>query len=101
MEEMSSILRLIGSSNRMFEGNVFNEMAVGFKEVAVLSEKSAAQQHNAINERFHLLIDVLTAHRYVYILLRHCILRHTMAGLTQIKNVFQFPVIYVIEWTKE
>lgn len=67
MEEMSSILRLIGSSNKMFGGNTFSEMAVGFKEVAVLSDKSAVHQHNAINERFHLLIDVLTAHRYWYI----------------------------------
>lgn len=63
MEEMSSILRSIGSSNKMFGANTFNEMAVGFKEVAALSDKSAVHQHNAINERFHLLIDVLTAHR--------------------------------------
>ncbi len=63
MEEMSSIMRLIGSPNNMFGANTFNEMAAGFKDVAVLSEKSAIHQHNAINERFHLLIDVLTAHR--------------------------------------
>lgn len=65
IEEMSSMLRLVGMSQEMFGNTTFKEMATGFKEVSQLSEKCAQHQHNSINERFNLLIDVLTAHRYL------------------------------------
>lgn len=62
VDEMSGILRLMGTTHNMFGEGTFTTMANGFKEVANLSEKCAQHQHNSINERFNLLIDVLTAH---------------------------------------
>lgn len=63
IEEMSSIVRLIGSTNHIYGESTFQEMATGFKEVSRISEKCAEHQHNSLNERFNYLIDVLTAHR--------------------------------------
>lgn len=63
IEEMSSILKLIATTNTIFSGTTFSDMSIGFKEVSTLSEKCANLQQNAICERFVILIDILTAHR--------------------------------------
>lgn len=63
IDEMSSVLRLMGASPAMLGDSTLTEMASGFKDVASLSEQCAMQQHNSISERFNVLIDVLTAHR--------------------------------------
>lgn len=65
IDEMSSVVRLIGSSHQGGVDSTFQDMATGFKEVSRLSEKCAEHQHNSLNERFNYLIDVLTAHRFV------------------------------------
>lgn len=63
IDEMSSVLRLMGTSPAMFGDTTLIDMATGFKDVASLSDQCAQQQHSSISERFNVLIDVLTAHR--------------------------------------
>uniref|UniRef100_A0A1B0CKB2 Putative sorting nexin-8 n=1 Tax=Lutzomyia longipalpis TaxID=7200 RepID=A0A1B0CKB2_LUTLO len=62
MEDISSILKLLSSSDRVFSFDTFPDMTKGFHEVAKISEKSAMTLENAISERFNMLLDVLTAH---------------------------------------
>lgn len=64
IEEMGNQMRLVGATGGVFEENTFGDMVAGFKEAAQLSEASVALQHNAISERFTLLIETLTAHRF-------------------------------------
>uniref|UniRef100_A0A1B0DE58 Uncharacterized protein n=1 Tax=Phlebotomus papatasi TaxID=29031 RepID=A0A1B0DE58_PHLPP len=62
MEDISSILKLLGSSDRVFAFDTFADMTKGFHEVAKTTENSAMTLESAISERFNMLLDVLTAH---------------------------------------
>ncbi|XP_059613036.1 sorting nexin-8-like isoform X2 [Phlebotomus argentipes] len=62
MEDISSILKLLSSSDRVFTFDTFTDMTRGFHEVAKITEKSAVTLESAISERFNMLLDVLTAH---------------------------------------
>ncbi|GAB0097463.1 sorting nexin-8-like [Sergentomyia squamirostris] len=62
MEDISSILKLMGSSDSVFAFDTFTDMTKGFHEVSRITEKTAVTLESAISERYNMLLDVLTGH---------------------------------------